>query len=342
MALRTFVHFENKISFDTETQSGNIQDRNIAFIQDVKEISTHGVLYDTVEWSVLENPFIKPSDTVAGDVLVCDTSTVKKVFIPVSKLGLMNASRYVPIGVTVVPGVHDVYGDGSCGVMSLVPMNCVTPTQGGTESTTMVWGNSTDVSGIGNFNKVIIISGSSLSSANFGYLPKNGYWAGGESYKIPDPYNEDGSRNPDYYNKSVVSTNSLSDFKGKSNSAAALSARGLKDYSSWVPSATRQADYPAFSCCDMFTTPGTNQGDWFVPGMGELGYLLPRWNEILGAISSVNEVFGNVAVPVVDGDCYWSSSENASRNARYLHTSNGVGYSDKTMNYFVRAFLKVN
>ena len=33
------------------------------------------------------------------------------------------SSRYTPIGVVVVPGSHDVYGDGSCGVMSLKPMN---------------------------------------------------------------------------------------------------------------------------------------------------------------------------------------------------------------------------
>ena len=44
----------------------------------------------------------------------------------------------------VVPGTHNVYGDGSCGVMSLKPMNCSTPSTGGTSEQAMCWG----VSGI--------------------------------------------------------------------------------------------------------------------------------------------------------------------------------------------------
>ena len=35
-----------------------------------------------------------------------------------------------PIGIVVVPGYHDRYGDGSCGIMSLVGMNTVTPETG--------------------------------------------------------------------------------------------------------------------------------------------------------------------------------------------------------------------
>jgi hypothetical protein len=43
---------------------------------------------------------------------------------------------------------------------------------------------------------------------------------------------------------------------------------------------------------------------------------------------------------MVDENGYWTSTENAGKNARYVHMSNGVGYANKNSNYSVRAFLK--
>ena len=44
---------------------------------------------------------------------------------------------------------------------------------------------------------------------------------------------------------------------------------------------------------------------------------------------------------VLDGDALWTSSENAAKNARYVETNNGLGYSDKNSNYRVRAFIQI-
>ena len=48
------IHFKKKENFDNEVANGNILDHSIVFIQDSKEISTHGTVYKTVNWSVLE------------------------------------------------------------------------------------------------------------------------------------------------------------------------------------------------------------------------------------------------------------------------------------------------
>ena len=78
--------------------------------------------------------------------------------------------------------------------------------------------------------------------------------------------------------------------------------------------------------------------------MGELGYIMPKWNEIQGAISNIKTVYGsNVVAVSLDGSYfYWSSSEYSSNNARYLYTNSGnVGFTNKLANYYVRAFLRV-
>ena len=101
---------------------------------------------------------------------------------------------------------------------------------------------------------------------------------------------------------------------------------------------------PAAACCHLYKTEGTEQGDWYLPAMGELGYIMPKWNEIQGAISNINTVYGSnvVAVSLNDNNYYWSSSEYSSNNARNLTTNGGyVGYYNKNGNLYVRAFLRV-
>ena len=51
---KKLIHFKNKQNFETEVANNNILDNSIVFIQDSKEISTHGTIYKSVNWSVLE------------------------------------------------------------------------------------------------------------------------------------------------------------------------------------------------------------------------------------------------------------------------------------------------
>lgn len=51
---KKLIHFKNQQTFEQEVANGNILDSSIVFIQDSKEISTHGTVYKTVNWSVLK------------------------------------------------------------------------------------------------------------------------------------------------------------------------------------------------------------------------------------------------------------------------------------------------
>lgn len=53
---KKLIHFKNKQTFESEVANENILDTSIVFIQDSKEISTHGTVYKTVNWSILTNP----------------------------------------------------------------------------------------------------------------------------------------------------------------------------------------------------------------------------------------------------------------------------------------------
>lgn len=50
---KKLIHFKTKENFENEVANGNILDNSIVFIQDSKEISTHGTVYKSVNWSVL-------------------------------------------------------------------------------------------------------------------------------------------------------------------------------------------------------------------------------------------------------------------------------------------------
>ena len=218
-------------------------------------------------------------------------------------------SAYTPIGVVVIPASHNVHGDGIPTMMSLVNMNCNTPESGATSNTDMYWGvNGTDISSLPNLSQVPYVGSngsvgdSILGTSGNTYLPSDtfdtvsnpydegtGYYYNDSDKYAPSPYVTGGGRNPLYYQTTSPSStaNCLADFDGRGNTDKILVQRGNKDYSSWKPGASTQADYPAASCCDMFHTVGTNQGDWYLPSMGELGYVMARFNAINNSINKL-------------------------------------------------------
>ena len=124
-----------------------------------------------------------------------------------------------------------------------------------------------------------------------------------------------------------------------------ITQRGTKDYNSWIPGKATEADYPAASCCDMFYTEGTYQGDWYLPACGELGYIMPSFNKINDAIDKMHTAYGSsVGVDLRNDNLYWSSTEYSSKYARYVGANyGGVNSGSKDGNFiYVRAFLKVS
>lgn len=61
---KNLIHFNKKEDFEREVANNNILDKSIVFIKDSKEISTHGTVYKTVCWSILEESLPEPEDPV--------------------------------------------------------------------------------------------------------------------------------------------------------------------------------------------------------------------------------------------------------------------------------------
>ena len=272
-------------------------------------------------------------------------------------------SAYTPIGVVVIPASHNVHGDGIPTMMSLVNMSCNTPESGSTSNQSMLWGDyGTDISSLPNLNQVAYVgTGTTIGDTIIGtsaytYLSSDafdtvanpydegtGYYSGDTSYRqSPSPYVTGGGRNPLYYQTTSPSStaNCLADFDGRGNTDKILAQRGDKDYSTWKPGNNTEADYPAASCCDIFHTVGTNQGDWYLPSAGEFGYVIARFNAIN---NSINKLPSDVNKVDVASSYFWSSSEYSSDHARGLGTNDGsvYRYYKHSNGYYVRAFAPV-
>ena len=262
-------------------------------------------------------PYIPPA--MAGDVAYWDGSKVKTT--PLSK---WNTSLGTPVGVVVVP--EGFAPDGKVRIIGLKPVD-----SNGNQSNShvsMKWAPyGTDII-LTNFTKVPTTdnAGSTSSgSGSDGYLPSDSF-TGATSFVDPkakyygrtpyvvSPYLGD-TPNPEYY-KVISGNNALSDFNGLSNTQTLV---GL------------EIGYTAATACWKHND-GVSNLQWYLPAMGELGYLMPRFNEINNTITTL----GGVALANKD---FWSSSEYNSDTAYFLSTSKGyVFYYNKNYMNNVRPF----
>lgn len=310
---------------------------------------------------VNEQKFISVMDAVAGDIVVAHNKTgIKRIISQNEDLNLYK-DDYTPIGIVVVPGSHDVYGDYSCGVISLKEMSCDTPSTGDTSEQPMHWGEyDINISTLHNLNQVPTgntIDGIPTGQTSYAYLPSDKfsstqcahdtdvYYYDSSLEPIPSPYLTDGSRNPGYYQTSSPSSssNALADFDGAGNTEKIIAERGTKDYSSWTPTNDSESDYPAASCCDMFYTEGTSQGNWYLPACGELGYIMPSFNKINDVIGKIRTAYGSsVGVELDTNQSYWASTECSSKYTRGVYIFNGyISEYGKNGNCYTRAFLRL-
>ena len=218
----------------------------------LEEVNYGRVVYDTTNDKVFlqnigggGNDGIVPSQSVAGDLCFYDKQNDKVIIVSGKDWNIESypADKYTPIGVVVVPGIHNVYGDGSCGVMSLKAMTCDTPSTGGTSEQPMYWGEYGDVISLPNLNKVPngnTSNGIPTGQTSSAYLPSDkfsgtqcahdtdAYYNGSSYAPIPSPYLTDGSRNPGYYQTTSPSSssNALADFDGIGNTEKIITQRG--------------------------------------------------------------------------------------------------------------------
>lgn len=258
-----------------------------------------------------------------GDVAYWDGSKVET-----TPLSSWDASLGAAVGVVVVP--TGFAPDGKIRIIGLKSVDA-----NGNQSSShvnMTWGvNGTDTS-LTNYTKVPTTdnAGSTSSGSNdYGFLPSDNFTGSTsfvdykakyyiDSYLIPSPYLGD-IPNPEYY-KTISGNNALSDFNGLSNTETLV---GLG------------SDYVAANAAWKYND-NASPLQWYLPGMGELGYVIPRFNEINNTITAL----GCLAV---DSDAYlWSSSEYGSGYVCALNTINGnIGYHNKGYSKYVRPFALI-
>lgn len=224
----------------------------------------------------------------------------------------------------------------------------------------------TDISTLTNYNQVCYVgSNGSVGESVIGtkysaYLPSDkfstvanpydtetGYYSSG-NYYIPSPYKNDGSFNTEYSRISSPSntSNAMSDFDGVGNTNILTDlATSQSDWktASTITDSTDVGYYPVACCCWRYHTEGTNQGDWYLPACGELGYMISRFNKIQKAIQKMITAYGSsVGVSLDMNNRYWVSSEYGNYDVWRVGMANGyVDYGNKDYTYYVRAFLRV-
>ena len=232
------------------------------------------------------------------------------------------------IGVCVVPG--GVLPDGKARFMSLKGMTLTTPNVGGAD-TQIYWGGyGSDIPSLTNFQTVVTGDTTAEGTNSYGFVPKNGSYS--STPHIPSPI--------DYFS-AYSSEGATSDLDGKANTEKILAVDNAAS-TAWQTAASITNDsstatvHPAAQCCWRFNPGSTNQGDWYLPSIGELAFIMPNFNDLNTAISDVSGVQLN------DDNGYWSSTEYDKYGAWSVYTNYGTvsGKSSyKSLNYNVRAFL---
>ena len=220
------------------------------------------------------------------------------------------------VGVVVIPS--GFAPDGKARIVSLY-WGSLSSTSS-TSASLMQWSNVHADTSLTNHNRVPITNnvGSAITGfSNYGSLPSDKF-TGVTSYvdstanylstdnMIPSPYLGD-TPNPAYYAPNSGYNNALADFNGKGNTDVLV---GLG------------TGYYAANAARNYTAAGAEEIEWYLPAMGELGYMMVRFNKIQAALTKVS-------APQLDSIHYWSSSEYSSLYAYGVYAGNGeVNYYD--------------
>jgi hypothetical protein len=268
-----------------------------------------------------------PPPPIAGDIAYWDGSAVQIV----SKTA-WNSNLGTPIGVVVIP--PNMLPDGKARILSL---KAVDSNGNAIDShSSMDWSNVSVNTSLTDYNKVPTTdnSGSTTTGSNsYGYLPSDNF-SGTQSfvdpkakykqssYLIPSPYlGDDNTLNPAYCKEISGYNNALSDFNGLSNTQTLV---GLG------------TDYiPANACWNY--NDGVSNLQWYLPAIGELGFLLVRLKEINDTLS----MLGGISVSMYK--TYWSSSEYNISNYAYVSSFyDGQMYTNaKGASHYVCPFVAV-
>lgn len=231
------------------------------------------------------------------------------------------------IGVCVIPG--GVLPDGKARFMSLKGMTLESPNEGGSDIYINWGGAGSDIPSLTNFKTVVTGDTTAEGTDSIGFVPKNGSYL--STPHIPSPI--------DYFS-AYSSEGATSDLNGKANTEKILAVDNAASTAWQTAASITNVDstatvHPAAQCCWRFNPGSTNQGDWYLPSIGELAFIMPNFNNLQTAISDVSGVQLN------GSSSYWSSTEYDEGHAWGVYTYGGnVVNGTKNYNgFYVRAFL---
>jgi hypothetical protein len=314
-----------KNSSSNQYQTNQIKIKSIKFIIMGKFITN----FDTTsEYNSAKSNFDLPHVSLTkDDMMVHYHPLVAKLYDYLyedGSFGKKDATK-TAIGVCVIPG--GVLPDGKARFMSLKGMTLTSPNEGGSD-TYIYWGGyGSDIPSLTNFQTVVTGDTTVAGTNGYGYVPKNGSYS--SAPHIPSPI--------DYFS-AYSSAGATSDLDGKANTEKILAVDNAAS-TAWqtaasITNATGATVHPAAQCCWRFSPGSTNQGDWYLPSIGELAFIMPNFNDLQTAISDVSGVRLN------DSDSYWSSTESDKSRAWFVTTNFGrVLFSLKGSDVYVRAFL---
>ena len=240
------------------------------------------------------------------------------------------------VGVIVIP--QGILPDGKARIMGIKGVDSA-----GTLSDTevgMPWGDyGIDVEGLTNYNEVPVVDPETneiTGKTSYSHLPSDKFsarpnpldigttWYGPSYPRAPSPY-KDGALNPAYcateYTGGTIA-NCLSDFSGLENTRLLCQSAGT---------------YVAANAAHLYKAFSGDTLEWYLPAMGELGFIMPRFNAINEALASV----GGVAL--ASSYKFWSSSEQSSGSARSLDAGDGtVSTNFKDSSFRVRPFARLD
>ena len=292
-----------------------------------------------------------------------DNSTNKFVKLYPSQIIEANPN-YTPIGVEVIPAEHDVYGTGQSGVMSLAEMNCNAPDTGSDEYQGIYFSSAyenTQIPKLTLMPTINLSTGESNGSYGYGVFPSDafsnfkiddvsGYHSSYTSYRrAPSPYSKNGDRNDVYYSdiySDYANRNVFSDFNGYENSETFYLGAAAQTNWKTDPTITNSSGngyFPSLCCCWRFHTSGTNKYQWYLPAMGELGYMMNRVVAINETINKIKSVYSSaIAVEIGIDNAYWSSTQHSANMMRMIRINDGyAAYRNKTKTANVRAFIRI-
>lgn len=352
------------ISLDSTKRQNIAVDGNTIYVsndfdprKDAVNLATESLVY---------NSTIQTEHGNVGDVVFVDKESEVITAVPKELIKDIDPERYEPIGIVVVPSNHNMYGTGECGIIALHCLSAQTPDTGcsGDDAENIAygtgvlpddlpkveyWNSSGELSEGRNYKDDVWTTNDPNNSpvfpkeneegdfsvdrrTRFIADPTLGYKNLGFR-KYTSPYDAQLKSNLKYINNVYPHGDSI--FSGKAYNKKILDT--LVEETWKTASAITDTDFPLIKSAWRYHTIGTKQGDWYVPSVLEIGYLLNRNVTISNSATELenlyNKNFAGSPEPI------WSVTAcNNSSKAEFVYGQGGVVQEARANAHYAIAF----